>query len=369
VTHDDSLYARAGHVADLAEKHAQDADRTGRLAPEVVDAMRSAGFGRHFVPAELGGADGTFAELTEALYLIGRSCASTAWCASMLAYTARFCTHLPPAVQHETWGADPDTLWASGLVPSGRVEETADGYRLGGRWTYISGSDFVDWVILAGPQQGPPDALKPLFFAVPRSDFTVEETWNAVGMRATGSHTVVIEEALVPRDRVVPLAEVHGGVNRTWQRTALNVPLMAVGGLTCLSPVLGAAQGALSACISTVAGKRPGPPGSAVAGRDIPLARAAAEIDSATMLLARVAEVLDTGQSRPYGARNARDAAYAAQLTVSAVNGLMQAAGTTAQDQSSPLQRDWRDVTVATSHAALRFDRPATAYVEGQLKS
>jgi two-component flavin-dependent monooxygenase len=356
------------HAADLAGKGAMGADRTGRLAQEVIDALAAAGFARHFVPARWGGTDGTFGDLTGAVLTVGRGCASAGWCASLLAHSGRLAAFLPDQAQREIWGSDADTLWAAGLVPSGRVEAVDGGFRVSGRWSYISGAEFADWALLAGPQPSPQGTAAPQFLAVPRGDFTVEETWNAVGMRATGSHTVVLDRVSVPGHRAVPMAEVAGGLNLTSTRPAHTVPLVAAGGLAFLAPALGAASGALSACLATVGGKRPGPPGSATGSRDVPVAHAAAEIEAATLLVERVAGVLDAGQGRQHAIRNARDCAYAAELVTSSVNDLMRAAGTAAQDQSSPLQRIWRDITVATSHAALRFDRPASAYTEALLE-
>ncbi|WP_328980583.1 acyl-CoA dehydrogenase family protein [Streptomyces canus] len=350
-------------LAALAAKTADEADRTGVLAPDVIAAFADSGIPRHFVPARWGGTDGGFTELTRTLTAVGQSCAAAAWIGSMFAYTARFATHLPVRAQEEVWADSPDTLWVPGLVPTGQSVRTEGGHRLSGRWTYVSGVEFADWALLAGPQHGP-DASPPLFHAVPRAHFTVEHTWDAVGMRATGSHTVVLDDVEVPAHRTVPLAEVLSGFNKTSRSVQHNVPLAAVGGLTCIAPVLGAARSALSACVATVTGKRTGAAPGGTAALDGALARAAAELDSAALLVERVATVLDAGESRVHAMRNARDAAYAGQLLRDAVGGLMKAAGTAAQDRGSALQRNWRDVSIATSHAALRLEKAASAYAD-----
>ncbi|HEY9438067.1 MAG TPA: acyl-CoA dehydrogenase family protein, partial [Streptomyces sp.] len=233
------LVSRTGDAAALAGRYAGEADRTGTLHTDVVRALTAAGFPRHFVPAKWGGAEGTFTDMTRAAALVGRSCASAAWCGTMFAYSARFSTHLPVEAQEEFWGDGPDTLWVSGLAPAGRADTTDGGFVLSGRWSYVSGAEFADWALLAGPSQGP-GAPPPRFFAVPRADFTVEPTWNTVGMRGTGSHTVVLSDVVVPARRTVPLAEVAAGSNSASDLVQHTVPLMAVGGLTCVAPILGA---------------------------------------------------------------------------------------------------------------------------------
>lgn len=354
-------------AAELAAKLAGDADQEGRLSPEVVQELIPAGFPRHFVPERWGGADKGFAEITEAAASIGEGCPSAAWCAVMFAYTGRFAAHLPIEGQRDLWGESPDVVLVPGLIPQGEAEEADGGFRLNGRWAYVSGVEFSDWAFIAGPAKG---EVEPRFFAVPRGDFTIEETWNAIGMRATGSHTLVASDVFVPEHRAVSFAEVMGGINHTSDRPHHNVPLPAVGGLTCIAALIGAARGALGAAAGIAAAKRSGGgPVRDATTAGLSIATAAAQIDSAELLVDRIAASLDRGGARRFAFRNARDAAYAARLLVEAANELMRSAGTSAQDQTNDLQRFWRDITVGASHAALRFERPAAAFTEGLLKA
>ncbi|MEV0667863.1 acyl-CoA dehydrogenase family protein [Actinomadura luteofluorescens] len=358
-----------------AADHADEADRTGRLNDEAVAAVAATALPRHFVPARWGGAESTFRELTAAVVRLGEACASTAWCAAMLAYTGRFAAHLPVEGQRDLWDGTPGALLVPGLVPAGSAEETEGGFLLRGRWRYVSGVEFADWAFISGPAGG---GVEPRFFAVPRADFTFEPTWNAVGMRATGSHTLVVDEAFVPAHRTALFKEVMGGLNHTSQAPQHNVPLPAVGGLTCISALVGAARGALASATRTAATKRAaGPPGGAPrtggpppAGdaASVDIATSAARIEAAELLIDRVVSALDAGEGRPRAFENANRASYAASLLVEAVNALMRSAGTAAQDRDAPLQRFWRDVTVGCSHAALRSERAAPGFVEALAK-
>ncbi|MCW2569904.1 MAG: hypothetical protein JWN54_4001 [Mycobacterium sp.] len=353
------LRAAAKTAGELAAELAHEADHNGRLAPRLVQEIATAGFPRHFVPTRWGGAEASFAELTDAVAQVGEGCASAAWCAAMFAYTARFAAHLPLEGQHDLWSASPDVLLVPGLVPAGHAVEADGGHRLEGRWNYVSGVEFANWALIAAPTQN-----SPRFFALPRKDFTFERTWNAVGMRATGSHTLLVAGAYVPIHRSVPFPDVTGGVNHVSHAYQHNVPLPAVGGLTCLAPSLGAARCARSACTALVAGKRKGGSARNATSVDMALADADAGIDIAGFLVERITAALDRGDGPQLASRNARDAAYAAKLLVSAVNELMGAGGTAAQDQAYELQRCWRNVTIASSHAALGTERSARAFAE-----
>jgi alkylation response protein AidB-like acyl-CoA dehydrogenase len=355
----------------LAADNADQADRTGRLSEEVVDAV-AAITPQHFVPARWGGAESSFRELTDVLSQIGEGCTSAAWCAAMFAYSARFAAHLPVDGQRDLWGESPNTRVVPGLVPAGTAEQADGGFLVRGRWRYVSGVEFADWALIAGPAPG---GIEPRFFAVPRADFTIERTWDAVGMRATGSHSLVLSRAFVPERRSVSFKEVMAGVNHAATAVQHAVPLPAVGGLTCLAPVFGAARGALAAAVATTAGKydgaasatgnapRTGGPAPSGDPAELAIAAAAARIEAASLLIDRVVDVLDAGEGPGRSFENANRATCAAVFLVEAVNALMRAAGTAAQDRGSPLQRFWRDVTIGCSHAALRPERSAPGFV------
>jgi alkylation response protein AidB-like acyl-CoA dehydrogenase len=350
------LLPRAQALAAVAAEAAADADRERRLCAEVVDGIRSAGFARHFVPAELGGAEGSFAELTDAVVAVGEGCASAAWCASLTAFSARFAAHLPRAAYAELWGGSADTLIATALPPMGKATEQAGGgHRVSGRWAYVSGVDVAEWALVCAAVAGATGEGPELrFFALPRADYTVVETWDSIGMRATSTHTVVVENVLVPAHRSFARADMVSGDNRSSDLATHNVPFQAVGGLTFIAPAVGAGLGALRACAATLGAKRRS------TGSDLDLVRASGRIDAARLLVAQNALALDTRLFTAAAmARNERNAAFAADQLATAVAELQRAAGTGGLSETGALQRFWRDITGAASHVALRYETAA----------
>ncbi len=343
--HNTGLASVAEKVKLLAAEHAQQADATRKLAPEVVDALREAGFARHFVAAELGGTQGTFAELTQAVVAVGQGCSAAAWCASLSAYSSRFATHLPHAGHEEIWGSGPDTFVVTGQPPMGKGTKADGGHKLSGRWTYVSGVDFAEWALLCGMvgEEG-------RFFALPRKDFTVLETWDSAGMRATSSHSVVVDDIFVPEHLSFLRSDMGAGTG--WSPVpSHNVPFQAVGGLTFAAPAVGAAMGALDACVSVLAGKKQS------VSSAVDLVRASGQVESARLLIEQNAAVLDGREFTPAAmARNERNVAYAADVLVDAVGGLVRAAGTSGLAEGGALQRFWRDVVSSSSHVALRYE-------------
>lgn len=351
---DPGLAGAAEKVRILAARHAAEADRTRELAPEVIRAIREAGFARHFVAAEWGGTEGSFAELSEAIVTIGEGCPATAWCASLSAYSARFASHLPQEGHRALWGESPDVVIATALMPAGRAGRVEGGWRLSGKWSYVSGIDFADWALVCAAVpggEGPPELR---FFALPASAYGVQKTWDSVGMRATGSHTLVAEDVLVPEHLSFARADMLSGRNATSQVSAHNVPFQAVGGLTFIAPVAGATVGVLNAAVAALTGKR------RTHSTELQVTRAAAMIEAARFLVKQNAETIDErGFTPELMARNERNATFAAELLTDATGLLVAASGSSGLGEGLPLQRFWRDVTSAASHIALKYDTAA----------
>ncbi|MDQ0685373.1 alkylation response protein AidB-like acyl-CoA dehydrogenase [Streptomyces achromogenes] len=343
------LSAAAGELAALSAEHAAAADATGRLSPDVVTALRASGFARHFVSARFGGAEGTVADFVRGVLRVSASCAATGWCVALLAASSRYAAHLPEQGHEKLWGSGADALIATGLVPAGTAEPAENGYRLSGRWQYISGVDFADWVLLCANVSE--EDAGPRFFALPRGTFGVVQSWDCVGMRATGSHTVVVDDVFVPAHLSFARAEMETGVNSWSPLPAHNIPFQAIGATTFAAPAVGAAQGALAASLRVLKGKR------LTEAVQIELVRATARIDSARHLVEQNAAVIDDRTFTPtFLARNQRNASFAGEQAAEAVTALVRVAGTAGLSGSGELQRVWRDVTTATSHVALRYD-------------
>ncbi|MFI8829076.1 acyl-CoA dehydrogenase family protein [Streptomyces sp. NPDC053431] len=353
----------AGHCANGA-------DTAGRLARGTVEALAAAGFTSAFAPVRPDGTaatTATFEAVTRAVAAIGEGCTSAAWLASLWAYNGRFTAFLPDEGRQEVWAKGADTRVVSSMVAAGVTAEPVDGgWELSGKWLYVSGVEFADWALLSSAPPRPGDRSIRVF-AVPKDAFTHEVSWSTLGMRATGSHTLLVERAFVPEYRSFVWDDMRQGVLPSETGSSVHTaPLFAVNGLTFAAPVLGAARAALRLVEQQLAT----PPSVArAAARDsarIAYTRAAGEIDAAALLLERVAETADLGRLAEDGAavRSHRDATLAVEMLVGAVDRLFQVSGTRGQATEHPMQRIWRDVHAAGSHAALQFEPAALAFTQ-----
>ncbi|MCF1595369.1 acyl-CoA dehydrogenase family protein [Streptomyces muensis] len=358
------LVAGARRIAELAGKRTVDAEQQRRLSPDVVRAVLDAGFAAHFVPRAHGGRAATFAELVEPVAVLGEACASTAWYASLTASLGRMAAYLPEEGRAELWSDGPDALIVGALMPLGRAERTEGGWQVSGTWPFVSVVDHSDWALVCAMA-----GQEPWFFVVPRAAYGVVDSWYPMGMRGTGSNTLVLDGVFVPDARACTRAAIAAGLGPGAEAICHTVPMRAVNGLAFALPMLGAARGAAAVWTSWIAAKLAGPTGqNAVSSQDRvlyehTLARATGEIDAAQLLLERVAAVADAGGvTGELVGRGARDCALAAELLTAATDRLFASAGTRAQAEDSPMQRLWRDVHAAASHIGLQFGPGATLY-------
>lgn len=374
------LSSAAQDVTNIASQHAAETETARRLHPEVVDALRAAGFARHFVPMSCGGNIATFLELTRAVSTLGQGCTATAWCASLIAHLARMAAHLPAEGYGEIWADGPDALIVGSLTPLGKAEPVAGGWRLSGQWAFISGIDFSDWA-LVGATVPVSDHRQARIFAIPRSAYRIAETWFNVGMAGTGSNTLIAEDVFVPTARAMNRDDLFAGRAVDSAAACHAVPMQATT-LMFATPALGGARGALKSWAAYITQKMrnaaarpamalPGMPAFNRTQHDVTLARCAGEIDAAQLLLERAAITVD--QSTPITPletmRNWRDCALATDMMVTVVNRLFGAIGTTGQSVVNPVQRFWRDVNSLAGHMGLRFESAATAYSDEVIKA
>ncbi|MGW2235417.1 acyl-CoA dehydrogenase family protein [Streptomyces sp. NPDC001759] len=368
---------RAARAAGCA---ARAADRDRRLAPEVVTALKEAGVARHFVPRRWGGHDGGFADLISATALIAGQCPSAAWCGMLWAANGRYAARLPEEGQRELWGKGPDTLIAAALAPpAGAARPVPGGWLLEGRWDCVSGVDFSHWVLLAAPVVDTPDTpvaagaapagaarAAARVLAVPRSEVRVHDTWRSTGLRGTGSNSVEVRGVFVPDRRACPLGHMLAAVAEPGASPARQAPAHLAGGPMFCAPALGAARLALRSWTrwaTTPAAGRPAALGDPAVQRV--LARSAGEIDAVALLLDRAGAGADAEPTAAHvEAVNRRDAAVAAEVLVEAVERLFRTGGVHARDDTSEVQRAWRDTHTVAAHGALRLDAAAGAYAE-----
>lgn len=361
------LQAASALVPALKERAAQ-AEQLRQVPPESVNDLLASGLIRIGTPDRFGGAgldiDTAFAVSWE----LGRGCGSTAWCYTVWTAHNWWLGHFPERCQEEYFATGPDTLCASAINPAGgTAERVSGGFRVSGRWAFSSGCDAASWVIVACGASSDDK----LYLLLPRADCDIVDTWFAVGLRGSGSKHVVVRDVFVPEHRAMNPNRAGDSDRTGWElhkRASYSAPLRVFTEWALAAPVIGMAQGVVDEFTSTWRAQRGAGPGRTASSvpLQLRLAEASAEVDTARMLhRTNVQEILDraSGSFPPLDhVRYQRDASFAVNLCVRAVNRLYEASGARAIMDTEPIQRLHRDVHAASHHAALGWDGAAEQF-------
>ena len=362
-THE-ALIARAREIRPLLERNASQTDSLRRLPDDVVRALRENGLCRLMVPKRHGGYQTSVRTYIEVMAEIGRGCGSTAWVASLINVCEWLAGLFPDRAQQDVWGADRDAWIAGSLAPNGIAVPVDGGWRVSGKWPWASGSLHAQWVACGIHMENERGEMTNLGLSLlPIADVTVEDTWFMVGMKGTGSNTIIAKDAFVPEHRFLPYPPAFQGQYRTEHvdEPVYRVALVPVTVLILAGSQLGAASAALEHVVSKA--RTRGITHTTFqrqadsSGFQMLVAEAAMKIDTAYLHALRAADDLDqaAGAARHPGlterARVRMDTALAAKYAREAVELLVQAHGTSSLADHNPLQRLWRDVHVASHHA------------------
>lgn len=213
--------AVAPTLAEGAERH----DASGEFRADALDLLQERRFTSMLVPAELGGGGATHAEAAAVLAELARACPSTSLTLSMHTHlvAAQVWRHhrgLPAPVLPKVAAGElllVSTGAADWIDSSGTARAVDGGFVVSGRKSPASGAPAGDVLVTSIRWDDAPDGPSVIHAAVPfaADGVSVEPTWDAVGMRATGSDTVVLDDVFVP-EAAVSLVRPQGQWHPVW---------------------------------------------------------------------------------------------------------------------------------------------------------
>jgi len=327
------MHQRAREAAILARELAADTERLGHLHLKVLADLQEKSL-PHLIR------DGaSIRDYMEVCGILAEGCMSTGWCNFVWGAHQHLISLFPEEIREEVW-ADSKTLVSASLGPAGRASNIDEGGgHVSGRWRFNSGCDHASWLLLGVAVED----SEPFLALVHESEVRIEDTWQVMGLRGTGSKDAVCEDLQLPRARLLPFSECI-------------VPYAALLVLVIVGPVIGGAQSAVNEYALQIKEQEP--------LSVLRLSEASAEVDAARTVALTAADMLDENLTPGEAGtlKIIRDAAFAAKLCNRATQRVFEAAGGSALHESRPLQRIFRDVTAGCSHARLRWEANALPY-------
>jgi 3-hydroxy-9,10-secoandrosta-1,3,5(10)-triene-9,17-dione monooxygenase len=368
-------------------QRAQEAEDARRIPAESIEALTETGFFRLLQPARFGGLEADPVTFYTAVKQIASACGSTGWVSSVVGVHPWQLALFPVQAQEDVWGADQATRMSSSYAPTGKAVATDGGYRLNGRWSFSSGCDHATWVLLGGivtNDEGQPVDF--CTFLLPIADYTIEDVWDTVGLRGTGSNDIVVQDIFVPEHRALSFTDVSRcrcpgqEVNPS---PLYKLPYGSVFSYAITTPIIGMASGAYEAYVvaqrERVRASYVGQKAKEDPYGQVRVAEAAALIDNAWLALERdMVELMSLARAGqklpvPLRLRVRRDQVLGTAQSIRAVDLLFENSGGRALKMGTPIQRFWRDAHSGRVHAINDPERALSMFgrgefgVEGQL--
>ena len=372
-----AMVARARALIPRLRDRASRTEELRRLPPETERDLHEAGLFRIVQPKRVGGSELDYVALVDCADAIGQADASVAWNFANLSSHHWMLGMFDKRAQDLVWGKDPNALIASSFIfPAGRARKVDGGYVLRGSWPFSSGVDSSEWNMLASvvSSDDEADGIEYRIFLLNKSDYRIKDTWNATGLRGTGSNDVEVEDAFVAEPMTVAVNDLAGGPT---PGSAVNPNALYALPVFSLFPYVlsGVALGNAQACLDDyvdLARHRASTYNRAKLGdlqsTQIKIAEASSKIDAARLIMrstcieamadARRGHVPDIAAKT----RVRRDGAYSVNLCTEAVSLLFAASGARGLYTSGALQRQFRDAHAINSHIAFNFDAAGTNY-------
>ena len=252
------LIARAAALKPLLREQQAENDERGFYSQELHEAFLNAGLYRTLQPRLFGGYEFDIPTFYRAMLEISHGHPSAGWCLTLCAsHPFLIASHWSEQAQRELFGADGHFAAPHRVPPQGVLTPVDGGYRLTGQWDFCSGIPYSTHLVCGARVEipgGPPEIF---CVAVPRACLRILDDWGGdrtLGMRASGSNSVEIKDAFIPRHYAVPMqglfTRAEDMINGT-PGTRLHGNPMYLGRvagpyhMSLITPVIGAAKAAL----------------------------------------------------------------------------------------------------------------------------
>lgn len=223
----DTWIKAATELVPLFAERAPRLDKEDSFASENIDDLVAAGFFRMAIPSQLGGGGASYEETCRTVAELAKGCPATALSFAMH-------THLVAANVWKYRNGKPDadavlrkiasqnlilvstgaTDWVSS---NGTATRTEGGYNVTAQKRFASGCLAGNVLVTSAAFPDDPAGPSVIHFSSPlkASGTKIINDWHTLGMRASGSHTVVLEQVFVP-DAAIVLKRPQGKWHGAW---------------------------------------------------------------------------------------------------------------------------------------------------------
>lgn len=359
----DALLEKARGLRGFFQKEAPESEKRRNPTPAVDKVLKEEGFLRMLLPKRLGGLGLCPTDFARVQIEIAKGDPAVSWVVQIVNGTSWITSLAPDSVQDAVFANGPQAVCGA-YNPPGKARKVDGGWIINGKWPYMSGSRQSAWaqqgVVLEG-YEGPVVPGISMCY-LPMDSMTIEDTWFVSGMQGTGSDTAIAENVFIPEGQMVLMDERAGQIDPTKHHFGAPsdlLPAVPVVRTTGIAQLIGAVEAMLE-IVTAEAPKKPVlttfiTPRTASGAYMRDLGEAAAMIRTARLLLFDLTAKLDrVGAGEAFTleekAQHRAGSSQMIELVHGASESLMFQAGSSAFALDKPINRYWRDVSMAVRH-------------------
>ncbi len=359
-------------LGQLVDQRSTAAEAQGHLTDDVVAALHRGGVYRQWIAPQYGGAGLGAVDGLDRVRWLSTYDGAAGWCAMIAATTSLLSYFLPIEDATAIYG-HPEAITGGFAAPRGFATSDGEGnFVVKGTWQWGSGSTHCTHIgggCAIVDRDGSRTGRAPFVF-FDRSDVDLLDTWQVSGLSGTGSTDYRVHDLVVPESRAVDLGISSPVVDAPIAHLSF-FGILAAG---VASVCVGIAQRTLDELVDLAGGKTPQGSTKTLANRQttqLDVAKAEATITSAWLFLTDAVEqcrdeierVGENSVERRVALRLA--ATHAAQQCGDVVRELYLTGGGEAVYRRNALQKQFRDIHVATQHAMIA---PRTYELAGRIR-
>jgi alkylation response protein AidB-like acyl-CoA dehydrogenase len=334
---------------------AEEIEQAREVPRDLAEKLRSAGVFRRYVPRSHGGDEMWPDDGLTVIEELARADASVAWVAAVGSEGPAFYAYLPPDTYDKIFADGPDVIHSGVINATGKAVRVPGGYRFSGRWSFASGSNNADFIVIHGVIEGEQATRMGV---VPGGQVQIDDVWHVSGLKGTGSNDVVVSDMFVPEEWTGNFAELPKVARHPLDQRQLGARF----GSEFAAVAIGIAQAAIDDITDIARNKIPATSRSKLAQDPVAqyqMGQLSTDLHMARTLLHQAArdDQASAAWGQPvddrYTAFRIARLSRAASVAASVVEGAYGLSGTTGLFESCPLQRRLRDVRAVTQHYML----------------
>jgi len=327
---------------------------------ETIADYHRTGILRALQPRRFGGHQANFDVFSRIVEALADGCAASAWVYAVLGEHQWIIACMSDRAQIDVWGDNPNAVASSSLAPRETAQRVMGGWRLSGQFPFSSGCRHAQWAIIGAWTD---HAIR--YHLVPMQHIEIIDDWHVLGLRGTGSCSLLLKDVFIPDHRTILLRELLAGTTPGAEILPDYPLLRAPRGYLVpfsLPPVMFTLARRALHLVSQTLRTRISRGTQNVAASEVVqmrLGEAAAAIDAAVLIMhTRRAETMTAVQAgtpiTPQAvARNRRDITFAAQQIRRGIDALIEISGARSVYDADPLQALFRDIATIGTHVVV----------------